>query len=100
MPAALRDRNIPTPPLRQRLETEIERLIGLLDFIDGDPDLEANGDLEPSLGYGWLYDQKRGWYLTTEDREGRDASDEGDVSYHPETMNPTPIRAKRIRRAA
>jgi hypothetical protein len=30
--------------LRSTLEHEIERLISLLDRIDGDPDLEANGD--------------------------------------------------------
>ena len=35
---------------RQRLEGKIEELIGLLDFLDGDCDLEENGDLEPSLG--------------------------------------------------
>lgn len=53
---------------RQQIEDEIERLIGILDAIDGDPDLEPslglNGhlcneppdlegddcDLEPSLG--------------------------------------------------
>ncbi len=39
-------------PLRARLEDEIERLIGLLDLLDGDPDLEANGDLEPEEDTG------------------------------------------------
>ncbi|MBX9452040.1 MAG: hypothetical protein KL801_09395 [Mesorhizobium sp.] len=46
--------------LRTAVETEIERLISLLDTMDGDPDIEANGDeedghaddLEPSLGGG------------------------------------------------
>jgi hypothetical protein len=43
---------------RQRIETVIEELVGLLDLVDGDADLEANGDeedgheddLEPSIG--------------------------------------------------
>ncbi|MCQ1778221.1 hypothetical protein NOJ05_13520 [Neorhizobium galegae] len=32
---------------RRRLEAKIEELIGLLDFLDGDPDLEDGGDAEP-----------------------------------------------------
>lgn len=35
---------------RARLEAKIEELIALLDFVDGDCDLEDNGDLEPSIG--------------------------------------------------
>ena len=35
---------------RQDLENKIEELIALLDLIDGDPDLEDNGDAEPSIG--------------------------------------------------
>lgn len=34
---------------RHRLERYIETLIDLLDAIDGDPDLEEGGDLEPYL---------------------------------------------------
>jgi len=34
---------------RDTVESYIEQLISLLDQIDGDPDLEENGDLEPSL---------------------------------------------------
>ena len=37
-----------TPALRRRLETTIEQLIGLLDEIDGDPDLEPDADAEPN----------------------------------------------------
>lgn len=44
-PAASRHR------LRQNLSALIERLIGALDAIDGDPDLEATGDDEPSLAF-------------------------------------------------
>ncbi|WP_206120828.1 hypothetical protein [Rhizobium laguerreae] len=35
---------------RAALETYIEELISLLDYLDDDADLEDNGDLEPSLG--------------------------------------------------
>ena len=35
---------------RDRIENAIEALMALLDHIDGDPNLEDNGDYEPSLG--------------------------------------------------
>ncbi|NTG12672.1 hypothetical protein G6L05_02780 [Agrobacterium rhizogenes] len=35
---------------RAELEARIEEMIGLLDILDGDPDLEDNGDDEPSIG--------------------------------------------------
>ncbi len=42
------------PPLEQfrrsALEAWIDRAIALLDEMDGDPDLEDNGDDEPSIG--------------------------------------------------
>ena len=58
---------------RPLIEDEIERLIGVLDLLEADPDLEENGDLEeepdeePSLGahesasgswegFQWSYD--------------------------------------------
>lgn len=31
-------------PLRAIIESQIERLIAFLDRVDGDPDIEANGD--------------------------------------------------------
>ncbi len=37
---------------RQLIGAEVERLIAYLDALDGDPDLEETGDLEPSLGPG------------------------------------------------
>lgn len=37
---------------RAELEARIEELVALLDLIDGDENLEDNGDLEPS--FGWL----------------------------------------------
>ncbi|MFN3506235.1 MAG: hypothetical protein ACK4ZU_02080 [Allorhizobium sp.] len=36
--------------VRKRLEAKIEELIEMLDLLDGDPDLEDNGDMEPSIG--------------------------------------------------
>lgn len=46
----------PIPDLRAWLEArcetladELQRLVGLLDTLDGDADLEADEDLEPSL---------------------------------------------------
>lgn len=35
---------------RAELESRIEEMIELLDVIDGDPDIEDNGDDEPSIG--------------------------------------------------
>jgi hypothetical protein len=37
--------------LRREAAAEVERLIALLDALEGDPDLEEPGDLEPSLGW-------------------------------------------------
>ena len=64
---------------REVIEAEIERLIGLLDFLDGDT------DLEPSLGIGGDG--------TFDDREGDGADDEccGDFEPWlgaPECMSP------------
>jgi len=87
--------------LRQRAEAMIEELISMLDEIDGDPDLEANGDLEPSLGLGLALDESGRWHWHGDDREGQDASDDPDMAYSAQTMNPSPIRTRRlIRRAA
>lgn len=36
---------------RQWLGDEIDRMIGMLDALDGDPDFEETGDDEPSLGW-------------------------------------------------
>ncbi|WP_174067122.1 hypothetical protein [Agrobacterium tumefaciens] len=42
----------PVEITRARLEAKIEELVALLDLVDGDCDLEGNGDDEPSLGTG------------------------------------------------
>jgi hypothetical protein len=36
--------------LRARVEDAIERLVAMLDQLDGDADFEDNADLEPSIG--------------------------------------------------
>lgn len=51
---------------RQIVEAEIELLIGLLDTLDPDPDLEDSADLEPSTGdeeplHGSLEQQTGSW---------------------------------------
>lgn len=40
-----------TRAMRMRIEATIEQLVGLLDEIDGDADLEPANDDEPSLGW-------------------------------------------------
>lgn len=55
---------------RERLEAIIETAIELLDRMDGDPDLEASGDDEPSLDPSVAYDSKGGWFWVGDDREG------------------------------
>lgn len=45
---------LPAPgslPLRRQVEATIEALIDFLDVLDADPDLEADADGEPSLGW-------------------------------------------------
>jgi hypothetical protein len=36
--------------IRKDLEASLERMLSVLDAMDGDPDLEDNGDGEPSIG--------------------------------------------------
>lgn len=61
--------------LRQQIETAIEALLGVLDTLDGDPDLEDddpaedNGDDEPSLGSGIGYTAGLDLELDTADLE-------------------------------
>jgi hypothetical protein len=50
-PAKPRAKRIAPTKQRKLLENAIERLVELLDQIDPDPDLEDNGDSEPSLGW-------------------------------------------------
>jgi hypothetical protein len=39
-----------TPRTRAQLEAAVEQLIAWLDALNGDENLEENGDLEPSIG--------------------------------------------------
>jgi hypothetical protein len=64
------------------LEVEIERLIGLLDGIDGDEDLEATGDDEPSLG--WPNAGQRPEIEMSDDREFDDCDYEDGPDSEPD----------------
>jgi hypothetical protein len=69
------DTNYNTPISRATVEQQIEDLISLLDFLDGDP------DLEPSLGWqvdylGYFPQDPSNGYDTGDDRED-DCEDEG-----------------------
>lgn len=82
MSAALASDRWATPSLsRREIESAIERLIALLDLIDGDPDLEDGADGEPSLG--WVMSQSRCPLILPadpcDDREREDENDEETV---------------------
>ena len=66
---ASKPKRISAAKQRKLVETAIERLIDLLDAIESDPDLEANGDEEPSLG--WPIPDPR-WNHSTADPTGGD----------------------------
>lgn len=76
------------PPSRQAIEDEIERLIGLLDMMDGDP------EVEPSLG--WVTSPLSGAceLADSSDLEGDfadweiDQDDEEDHRHFPVELNP------------
>jgi len=64
---------------RDRIEAQIEALIGLLDLMDVDPDLEPDNDNEPSLGAPEHVTQTH-WYMPAgsehADLEMEDENDE------------------------
>ncbi|WP_221153094.1 MULTISPECIES: hypothetical protein [Rhizobium] len=72
-------------PLVQELQREIveaciEQLIALLDLLDGDPDIEDNGDLEPSIGSAPLYVGNYCLYdLELDDADDEDGGDAEDT---------------------
>lgn len=67
---------------RKRLEAKIEDLIALLDLVDGDCDLEDNGDDEPSLGSVPLMGAKRMEYdLEFDDSDREPNGDEVDTNF-------------------
>ncbi|ANL34087.1 hypothetical protein [Rhizobium phaseoli] len=76
---------------REIVEAHIEELIALLDLLDGDPDLEENGDLEPSIGSAPLYVGSKCLYdLEFDDADDEDGGDaEGTLGW----SNPSGLRA-------
>jgi hypothetical protein len=70
----------PAPEARELLTTAIECLIALLDLQEPDPELEPNGDEEPSLG--WTADG-RGMNDGGDDRELDKADDEPSLGATP-----------------
>lgn len=69
-------------------------LIAVLDLMDGDPDLEDSGDLEPSLGARLVgYDRARGPLWSSDELEGEDTDREPDC---PVTLNPRPRPVRRV----
>jgi hypothetical protein len=70
---------------REAVESYIEQLIALLDTLDGDADLEENGDLEPSIGSQGRFGSDRIEY----DLEGDTSDDELSLGW----SNPMGLRA-------
>ena len=68
-----------TPALRLHVHTTIEALISLLDQIDGDPDLEGNGDAEHTLGWLEHGPQRVGTDNTDRELDTADDEDGGDA---------------------
>lgn len=67
-----------TPALRLQVHTTIEALISLLDQLDGDADLEDNGDAEHSLGWLARGPQRVGTDNTDLELDTADDEDGGD----------------------
>ena len=64
--------------IRPVLESEIERLIDMLDTLDEDPDLESTGDEEPWLGAPGECTAMATARIGTEWSAGDDREDDGD----------------------
>jgi len=78
---AANDQNL----FRRTIGAEIERLIALLDTIEGDCDLEDGGDPEPSLGWSEM-ECRYGKYPegAQDERELEDEHDEDGADSEPE----------------
>ncbi len=95
--------------LRREAAAEINRLINFLDDLGGDPDLEPNGDNEPSLGWttrgnvggcddleldtaddepslGWTIDGRLG--RPTDDEQGSDDEPDHENGFDGHIRNP------------
>lgn len=68
------------PDMREHVEREIERLIALLDELDGDCDLEDGADDEPSIGSNPLISVMGEMEVDLEFDEERE-QDEGDYDF-------------------
>jgi hypothetical protein len=73
-----------TPAMRRVLAAMAENLLEMLDQIDGDPDLEEPGDLEPSLGWGERGPSVLTAYEAHDDREQEIEHDEDNGDREPE----------------
>lgn len=62
--------------VRAEIEAHIEKLIAILDLLDEDPDLEADSDAEPSLGWNG-----NGWQPFQDDRGDDREYDIADVPH-------------------
>jgi hypothetical protein len=99
---------------RRAVEDAIERLIAILDAMDGDPDVEDGADAEPPFGWtrdgdhgsnsqdeeepslGWtagFSHQGSGWHGGTDDRE--DEHDGREPDYYSDTGEDIPGSAAR-----
>jgi hypothetical protein len=64
---------------RERLEAQIEALIGLLDLLDVDPDLEPDNDNEPTLGAPEQHVSQAHWFFpVSADQADLEIEDEND----------------------
>ncbi|WP_375460008.1 hypothetical protein [uncultured Enterovirga sp.] len=79
---------------REALEAHVERLIALLDMLDGDVDLEPDNDDEPSLG--WPEGVAAKTWTSLDDRE-QDAGDECEPDADSEPSLGSPEAIPRIR---
>lgn len=70
---AANDQNL----FRRTIEQEVERLLGILDGMDGDCDMEDGFDKEPSLGWSDM-EGRYGNYTSRRDQDDRELEDEND----------------------
>jgi hypothetical protein len=70
---AANDQNL----FRRTIEQEVERLLGILDGMDGDCDLEDGADKEPSFGWSDM-EGRYGSYANGQEHDDREQEDEND----------------------
>lgn len=69
--------------LRRDAEHAVERLLALLDSLDGDPDMEDGGDTEANLaGFGYDYDDRE-----LDESDDEDGGDNEHRWMRPETFD-------------